>query len=330
MKTITKSIDVVVQDNEKQAIAWLEKQYPRGIALVYTDYRDRFEDMGTVQEIIKGTFEDDYAFLGDAQADSVQCVLKEYMESGSGPAFTLSDEVEESMRSWLYDHDTSDPLKDMLKNTGRKLFYLETEDTTGAYGNMEKQVADLQKKYGQTDAQKKEISYVLNEQFYGAPVSFYFYASVSEVYNALYGSEKEKKYIEVTGAYFSTVDRVQGSNWLGNEAIFNIAIPRQFFDSVFLDEAKGTGYGWGEIAGQTGYSEATVSAVNTLPIGTLLIMPTVSEAQQRETRLQAHWDKTGTCTRGDMNWKRHKGDKPYKDEFPCGNTCETCGTFWVD
>lgn len=329
-----KTKEITTQDDTKQAIAWLEKEYPRGIDLVYVDYRDCFEDMETVQKILKHTYEENN--FDDGSYESVQEVLKNYKDklnegnlSDLDTVDELSDEVAEVMREWLYEHDTSEPLKDMLKNTGKKLFYIKTPDYSEE--DSRKNLSKFIKKYATTDAQKAEIEYVLNEQFYGSPVSFYFYASVLDVYNAI-NRDKADKYITIDGAYFSTIDRIQGSNWLGNNGIFKLAVPKKdFIENIYLDKAKGNGYGWDSIAGQTDYDEATIgTSTNKNELKDIIFIKTeTSEEQKQEARLASNWQKTGKCTFGDMTIKRHIST-PYRNEYPCGNKCDSCGTFWID
>lgn len=318
MQTIQKQTTI------DEALAWLEAEYPKGVDLVYVDYRDRYEDMTTLQDVLKGEMDDNDEWQADVQYEGIRSVMDEYEKQHEG--VELSDEVRDAMQDWLFNHDTSNPTKDLLKNTGSKLFYIETLD----YFDEDKaNVSELVKKYAKTPEQKKEIQSTINEQFYGSPVSFYFYASALDVHTALQASDS--KYITINGAYFSTIDRVQGSNWLGNEAIFNITIPReQAIQNIYLDEAKDNGYGWNSIAGQSSYDEATIFATNTKKAGTILIESETSEAQKREARLQANWEKTKKCTLGDMNYSRHTGKKEYINSFPCGNKCEACGTFWID
>jgi len=126
---------------------------------------------------------------------------------------------------------------------------------------------------------------------------------------------------------------MRGSNYIGGKAIFTVAIPRaQFIGNFYADRSNCNGYSWDSIAGQSDYDECTVYSLNKLKAGTTLLEVDTSETQKREQKLQAQWDKTKTCKAGDydMNYTRHKGEKPYNNNFPCGNTCETCGTFWID
>ena len=322
METATREIKI--QDSVFDAIKWLETEYPHGIELIYIDYRDSYEDMNKLQDIIRGNDENDFEWQADAQWESISEVLKNYIQEIE--ADELSDETQEAMKDWLYGHDTSNPTKDLLKNTGKKLFYIETTD----YSEEDKSNwGKIVRKYSKTKQQKKEIDYVLNNQFYASPISFYFYADVLDIWKAI--NESQSKYIIVCNAYFTTIDRVQGSNWLGENAIFNLTIPRQnFIDNVYLDDAKGNGYGWGEIAGQSGYDETSIEINNTKKRGNILVKSETSEAQKREMKLNENWNKTKKCVWGDMNYRRHTGSRAYINNYPCGNKCEDCGTFWID
>jgi hypothetical protein len=280
MKTITRSKEIKVQNDTDHAIAWLVSEYPKGVSLVYVDYNDSYEDPNTLQEVIKQGYQENENWRWDSQSESIYEIIENYRKEIE--ADEISDETTQEMSDWLFDHDTSDPITQLLKNTGDKLFYIETVDES--YDD-KSNTSELIKKYSKSDEQKKEIKYVINEQFYSAPVSFYFYASPLSVFNAIhdYKSKKDKpKYICIKGAYFSTIDRVQGSNYLGDKAVFDIAIPYDnFVQNIYLDSAKGNGYGWGSIAGQTGYSEADILISDTAK-GYTIIETETSEVQKLE------------------------------------------------
>jgi len=331
MQTIQKPI--AIQDDTDHAIAWLKAEYPKGVALHYVDRGDSLDDR---PEIIADLIADGYseeideAYWDDTNSENE--IIENYrVETESDE---LSDEVHDTMREWLRDHDTSNIQKDLLRNTSSQLFFIYTDTETGSYDSMEKeayqdQIAMLYDIYAKTDEQKKEISSVLNNQYYSAPVSFYFYADVAQLVEAIHSNTDP--YIVIDGAYFSTIDRVQGSNWLGDKAVFKIAIKREDIEKIKLDKAKGTGYGWDSIAGQSSYNEASVYSMTELKPDTLTIAGHESEEIKREKRLADNWEKTKTCTLGDMNYQRHsKENIEYINNFPCGSKCKSCGTFWTD
>ena len=65
-----------------------------------------------------------------------------------------------------------------------------------------------------------------------------------------------------------------------------------------------------------------------------IIRVTTNETRKKEREREEFYIKTwnngkGKCTFGDMNMKRHK-DTPYRNDYPCGNKCSICNTFWID
>lgn len=331
MQTINKPIQA--QDDTGHAIAWLKAEYPKGVALHYVDYNDNLnEHAEVIADLIADGYSDkiDEWYIDDYYAE--QEIMENYLKEIETDAIELSGSVTDAMREWLQENDTSNVQKDLLRNTSEQLFFIETEDTAEVYGDTSdaiEQMQELKKKYAKTDEQETEIEHNLTEQFYSAPVSFYFYADVAKLVEAIHSNTEP--YIVIDGAYFSTIDRVQGSNWLGDKGIFKIAIKREDVEKIKLDKAKGTGYGWDSIAGQSSYDEASVYSMAELKPDTLIVDVYESEASKREKRLVENWEKTKTCTAGDMNYNRHnKADQHYINNFPCGTKCDKCGTFWID
>lgn len=289
MNTITKQIEII-QPTSDEAIAWLKSEYLRKdgtsiLELIYIDYRDSYEDANTLQDVLKEGWDDNSdRWQWDAQDESIREIEKNFIASIDNPddkEIELTDEVREDIRMWCQDHDQSTLTEDLLKNTHNVLCYVETPDhfIKDDYGGENLDNEALIEKYATTEEQKKEIQNTFNESFYSAPVAFYFYADPLELYKAIHNSADP--YITIDGAYCSTVDRTCGSNWLGDKALFTVSIPREdFVKTFFVDKAKGTGYGWDSIAGQTDFEEASIMATKE-PKG-ILLAPEVSEAQKRE------------------------------------------------
>ena len=153
MKTIQKPIQV--QDDAKEAISWLEKEYPKGVELIYVDYSDSYEDATKLQEVLKGDDDTvDWEWQTDSQHDSIGQILENYREEIK--ADDISDEVRDAMKDWLFEHDTSTPIKDLLKNTRDQLFFINTIDNANQFEGASyekeysKQFKKLQKKYTPT------------------------------------------------------------------------------------------------------------------------------------------------------------------------------------
>lgn len=331
MTTETREIKVKILDNKEEAIEWLKSEYPHGLDLIYVDYNDQYHDMTSLQRLLKEGWEaNDEDWQGDADWETRNQVKENYKKEMETDE--ISEEVSEGMDEWLWDHDTSNPTKDLLRNTGRKLCYINTTSNSISAGNTGcGNIPELVRKFGKTTEEKAEIKAVLNEQFYEAPVSFYFYADVEDLFETLHGKDSDKwKYIHIDGAYFGTVDRIQGSNWLGEKNLFKIVMKQDdFIRNFFLDEAKGTGYRWNEICGGSRYEDAGIFGSETRKKDYQLIETEVSAEQEREENFQKKWDKEKTCSFGDMNMKRHEKTE-YINEIPCGIHCRVCGNFWID
>ncbi len=248
--------------DKKLALDTLKKDYPHGFDLVYVDYRDSFrENIDELERLLKEGYSqgaDDWYF--ESMWEGEDYVITELSKTtGIDKEVLWSDD---DIRDYIRENDTSDIEGDLLRNTGKMLFFIETRDYSSLYSNIDeklgrREVARIVKRYSKNDFQGREIINNLLEQMYEAPISFYFYLDCKKVYDIIYKEVGE--YIAIDGAYFSTIERAIGSNWLGDNACFKIILKREdFIKNVYLDEAKGNGYGWGDIAGQDRYEEAGI------------------------------------------------------------------------
>src|ERR1035437_6542193 len=106
-----------------KAIEWLKVEYPRGIELVYIDHNDYFQNEKTIAQVLKDGY---YDIEEDGSYETESEVIKNYKSENN--IVELSDEIEEAMRDWMHDNNTSDPTRDLLRNTPNKLFFIETPD----------------------------------------------------------------------------------------------------------------------------------------------------------------------------------------------------------
>lgn len=312
-------------------INYLEKQYPKGLDLVYMDYSNNLDNSSDVlEELLRtGCSDEILEWFIDTKWESIDEVISQYEDE-------LSERERQEMIDWLYDHDTCDVEKELLKNTEDKLFFIETDIIMQIFNDYDnesrKQQAKLLKPFVKNETQKKELEYIQLEQFYQAPLSFYFYLSPRDLFDELH--KNESKYIIIRHCYIANVDRMNGSNNICNNAVFDIRIEKaKFLKSFGVDDNKNNGYGWGRIANQTNYTEAVVFATDCRQKECIEVNPYFSEEREREQILQENWDKTGRCRKGDFdtNFNRHSGEKVYENvPMNCGTRCSNCGTFWID
>jgi hypothetical protein len=98
-------------------------------------------------------------------------------------------------------------------------------------------------------------------------------------------------------------------------------------ENVFLE--KSIKYNWTyEIAGMCrDWCDSTQVSFTEEKIGEI-----VSSSTNKLLDEEANYNKTfkeGGCTFGDMDIRRHR-KVDYINNYPCGNKCQDCGTFWID
>lgn len=311
--------------NEKEkAMAWLVSEYPHGVTLCYVDYRDSLDEHNeAIMQIIKEGYCYDINDWYDTY-EHVQYIIDEYKKTLDSD---IDEDTRDAIQEWCYEHDTSDAMRDLIRNTSEQVFFFETGIDWQQEGN------DTQKiliKYGKSEKEKKNIKWVASEGFYDSVVSFYFKADISDLRDAF---TSDSKYVHIDGAHIANVTRGNGSNWVSDEGCFSITVDKEVLrDTIALDR-NGGGYGWGEIAGADNgyYASAGVTHSNVkIKKGHTYTEPYESASTKRERILEKRWNNTKKCSLGDMNIKRHVGPVTYSNEYPCGSRCASCGTFWID
>lgn len=319
---------------KSEIVQWLEKEYPRGVDLVYIDYRDEIESAEDREKILQ---EPDEAYevidgrtgwISDAQYESVRHIEDEYYRQHD--EVDLSEEDREELQTWCYEHDISDPLKDLLKNTRREYMYYDTGvyieplDYTGA-GEVKKRARAIAKKL-KLDYQKHEGALIelVENAYYGGQLVILFENNISEFL-------ADAKYIKFNGsAEVCLMDRGQGSGHsvnIGDPLLFEFVR-----DNLHTDKGD-NGYSYAyDVCGLVGGIMEDGVLTNKKEQDIIRVKTNEDRKAQREREAEyiKRWNKgKGTCTFGDMNIRRH-ASAPYRNDYPCGNKCEKCGTFWID
>lgn len=309
---------------EKAKELWL-KSYPRGVDLAYVDYREDLNDhLDILQEVVLTGYSDkfndkEFEWYDEQRADAVHEYIKEvYAEYDV-------DDIEDELRSMVYDSDTSNVFKDLMRNTRAQVFFYDLDHEVPGYpDNNEKAAKEVAKvlKMDFKSHRDKLVELVANAS-YGGTLCLLFSADVSWFEG---DPKNDKKYVVIKDATVCVMDRWNGSghdvHGLGD---FKVRMDRTRFK---LDE-DAPGYSFaGDVCGMT-VDEATLVETNDIK-GVIGPKPPrePSEAEKMEMMYEKLW-KEGKCSLGDMNPKRHK-ETYYINDFPCGTKCKTCGNFWID
>ena len=337
----------VVKDFNYIKENYLKEKYD----LYYVDYRDSFDDHPkTLQQCI----EDNSLYpASEITWDMWECpssyeeeeVAKEMRNNDESE---LYDAFQDEIRDWIYEHDTSDPTSDLLRNTSdQTMFYslgVEVDGWHEAFlcapwrGEREEEATMrindiLGIKEGTPDMEKLEL--VVAQASYGGELRIYFTSSIEDVIS---GGE-EKRYWEAESKEdFQTIQFkgmfavgvINTLNGSGDFEYLNIDLTLPFMrENLFISRAEK--YSLENIFGMiTHWCKSDSPTLSyEAPSTDITIEPSKNAAAIAQDQEYERVFKAGGCTYGDMDYRRHR-DVKYINEVPCGSKCPHCGTFWVD
>lgn len=309
---------------KEEAINMLAKEYPKGVDLCYVQYDDKLNEEQAAEVVRTGfcdsLFEGEW--VSDMEYESIEQIKKELFGD-----FDIEDDVDDVIREWCWDHNTSDVLGDLVKHTHSPLMYydLGLEITSWAEGG------DKVEKSAKAIARKLKIDYVTHGQklrdlvgnaSYGGDLVLLFKADLSYFYKDIH-----EKYVTIEGPQVCIMHRGNGSGDFTDLGIsFKVRADRTRFK---IDE-EAPGYSINDTFGGIILGESNMKPTNdrTGVIGPAIKRITPHK-ETREIEFERKWKEEGKCSFGDMHITRHKST-PYRNDYPCGNKCDECGTFWID
>ena len=168
----------------------------------------------------------------------------------------------------------------------------------------------------------ERIYELIQNAFYGGDLVVYF---KSNIMNMLEMKKSEKESIKFSGdVSIAIIDTNGGSG-------FDTVIQHEFilpfdFENIFFEKSIKYNYTYAVCGMVSDWCEDTVfELVDTKSDKEITNNLKASLSVDKE--LSKKWKETGECTFGDMDYTRH-GNKNYINDYPCGNKCLKCGTFW--
>jgi hypothetical protein len=320
----------------KEVIKRIKKEYPQGVELVYVDYNDSFNDNKELMEELANTGYVDSLFeqnwTSDSQWETIQELTKQIFTEEEIEQIDNDDELANAKDETFYELDTSDVDKGMLKNTSRRFFFYDLNYNVcpdAGYWQNAKEIEQAGKKIAKIlkidyKEHQKDFDELVANAGYGGDLCILFTAEPI----ALYG-EKENV-IQFDGQYdICLMQRGNGSGW---SVDFNLKKPLRFaFNRENLHDDEGmSGYSFsGDVCGLVKYDVADLQFHADKRLKKKIETNAETKAfKELEAKYEATY-KAGKCTFGDMKFSRHR-NTPYINDYPCGNKCQDCGTFWID
>lgn len=324
-------------------ITWEEVKelLPKTISLVYIDRNDNFdESIELLQSCLQQndwcpiTEEIDFHEL---EWESIKQIKKELCkdlqskyEIDKSEAKEIIEEFEEQIRDYCHDKDDSTPFEDCLRNTSDLIAHYDTgysmasDSWNWTSGEIRLERIKIKKFLGiKGSRHDKGIDMMISQASYGGQLLIYFKMDFNEFMNHI-GVAKS---ISFNDAVIGIVDHSNGSGDVYDGGINDIKLP---FNSsnVFLE--KSIKYNWTySIAGMcSNWADSTTIEFSEEELGIQIEDSPQVKLQKQEEEYNKVF-KSGSCTAGDMDINRHRNSY-YRNDYPCGNKCKDCGTFWID
>ena len=311
-------------------------------ASYYLAYVDRNSDLDDNADEIQAHIHGDYnAVVGiedNWQADRYDAVMEAINKAWAELADDLgvdvdelsgqADEFEDQLRDIIHDRDKSDVMKDLIRNTSDPVMFFDTGLEVGDYTtDMEECVAEIKQTLS-IDASDERFDKLIAEMCgnasYGGQLVVYFNGDLS--YWLGY-RETWPNTIRFSGKVSIAI--VNHGNGSGGECEIEHTFDLPFNNmNVFLDKTIKYNYTYAVCGMSRDWCSGTevqmMDGVDAHPAEP----SSINDHLDQEARYKATFA-AGSCTPGDMDINRHR-NREYINNYPCGNKCKDCGTFWID
>jgi hypothetical protein len=328
-------------------ITWeqVKELLPEKTYLYYIDYNDDLDNsLDTVQECIH---EGNYDALCEKidgwwpegvdlsyEIGELKDTLVNKFDLEEYEADEIMDEYEDEIQEQLHERDDSDPIKDLLRNTSKKAmfydtgYYVESESWAWTEKRVKQERQFIKKQLGLrgiSEENNQAIEMMIRQASYGGRLVIYFYDDIGD-------------YISIDGK-FNTISFknphiaiINNSNGSGDDCglkAVEIKLPINK-ENIFICKEVRYSYTHDTCGMYDNWCEGTTVSFETKKIkGKRTVEESsINDHLAREKELNRVY-KNGSCTAGDMDITRHR-NATYVNDYPCGNRCSDCKTFWID
>ena len=318
------------------------KRLDKSYELVCVDYQDDLSER--TREIEQVIQKQDWSCLDelldnewvwDAQADSVDYILKELKDSlrqeyefNKNELDNWFEENIDWLRDDIYNRDTSEVLEDLLRNTPDPVCFYDTGVEIYECCDR-KDVVDMIRLVKKTLKIKSKdktydtvIDIMVQQASYGGKLVIYFKEDIQKLINT---SDYNEIYFR--DPMIAIIDTCNGSGDHTELNKYEFSLPFNP-ENIFLDKNIKYSYTY-EVCGMyDSWCDCTYVSFKKTNKKKKINKSSLHNEQEREEQYNKVY-KSGKCTFGDMDMKRHHNTF-YLNEFPCGTHCKDCGTFWID
>lgn len=325
------------------------KYMPDYVNLYYVDYRDDLRNQvklleETVQKNCLYPLSETVYDLWDYPEGEYLNDIRQQMEDDD--LLGVYEENEDEIRDWLWQHDTSDAVRDLLRNTGTvTMFYsLGIDVPEGVYcreygclyGNDSFSMVayKIRRALGITkdDPAARLVDSIVANSPYGGELKIYFEAEISDlIAGDKYddnSSKQDFKSIQFKGKHIVALHDSAGGSGHCEEIELDLSLPFNRenlhvsqIEKYSMESVCGFSWSWCDTNGE-------VICSFSAPKRKSIKKSKTNARLSREAQYSKAF-KEGGCTFGDMDISRHR-NVYYDNGFPAGHRCPHCGTFWID
>lgn len=315
-----------------EAIKRFNEAHPKGVDLVYVDYRDCISDTGTLQKMVKENtlYIDDMmidGWYGDSVYDGAIEVMVDLFTEDEMEQLENDSNLKDDIRFYIQEHDTSDPVKDLLRNTGIQPWYYSLNLTYDGYDytTHEERMALVQTTAKVLNLPIEKVldtmAIVMDNAYDGGDICLLFACDVQDLI-----CEDTNTIIFNQGAELCVMNRGNGS---GHSEPLKIEIVLPLNRNNLYHDIADAGYSFTkDVCG------LVLSGIE-YPISlerreTMAMIGTNEALQEREEAYKKYDEliKEGKCSPSDPRYNSH--DTEYINQYPCGNKCKRCSKFFID
>lgn len=327
-------------EQEKQI--W-EHYLPENVYLYNVDYRDVLGESEETRKLIYDVIQRNSFYPLSENVydwwDHPDCdYIEEMREQIENDGYVWNDDWIDEIREVFWDRDKSDPIRDLLANTGDIEMYYDLCDWYDeawrlSEDEFESVIDEICKtlQIPSTDEKRRQIIRDLyGNSGVGGALRIYFKCPLDAVVSGeKYDERKDKpdfKTIKFKGEYTVALhDSINGGGW--SEDI-HLDCEFEFKRENIQYANYGDRYSYYDVYGVHIEADAPTFSMESNESAMAVETSSANEAAAREEEYERVF-RAGGCTFGDMKFTRHR-DHYYINTFPCGHKCPHCGTFWVD
>lgn len=322
----------------------IKKHMDDSYNLIYIDYNDSLDErVDLLQKCIEtGTLDPLCESVEDwGEWESVLYIKSELKDKLQNEYDLRDEEVDYLMEkfdddivNYIYENDKSTPVKDLLSNTSKQVMFYDTgyevESDSWNWSNarVRKERIIIKHILGiKSSKYDDRIDMMIRQASYGGQLVVYFYDDIE--YYIPESTENDFTQIEFKDASIAIINVGNGSGDDTSLEGHSFSLPFKR-ENLIIDETIKYNYSFAVCGMCPDWCDNTIVNLSSEPYQKeceVKVSPIISHKDAEQKYKEVF--KSGKCSAGDMDIHRHR-NVIYINDFPCGNKCMDCGTFWVD